>query len=356
MGRLDRIRRLGGEELVALPAAISRPLQQLGVVCVALCVLAACSAEADIEPNNDTSVTTSATATEADPSTSTALADNGEVSSLNEVEFDLLLSGADLLEDWSSQEALLESAQLQQEAEWAAEELMAACMQSEGFDYTPETGHRSVVAMIDPELDIGTRQWAEYYGFGASTMIVVDNEDLPDGIVGDRTTQIQVGDLDEQPNEQYRLSLDEVQEAAYQQTMNGEDGCAESAWATVSESPRFKPQGPNFALNEDETLRQRVLADQRWIGHEKAVQRCMASEGIEYTTTDDYIELVMTELMADLLNDPSVEYQSEQWYDILRQAQQEEVRVATALYDCDGDPESRADRLREILSTYPLSP
>ncbi len=228
-------------------------------------------------------------------------------------------------------------------------------MQAEGFEYTPETGHRSVVAMIDPEFDIGTRQWAEHYGFGASTMIVVDDGALPEGIVGDRTTQIQVGDLDEQPNEQYRLSLSEAEESAYQNAMNGQGGCAESAWAAVDEDPRFKTEALQFALEEDETLRQRVESDQRWIDYESAIQRCMASEGIEYRTTDDYIETVMTGLMASLLNDPSVEYESPEWFDILGKAQQEEIEVATTLYDCNGDPASRAKRLKDILSTYPLS-
>jgi hypothetical protein len=82
-----------------------------------------------------------------------------------------------------------------------AEELIAACMREQGFDYVPAAGDGGVVSGVDPEVAWGTAEFAEQYGYGISTdPYGWDDQELP---------------MTEDPNQEYLDAMSDAERDAY---------------------------------------------------------------------------------------------------------------------------------------------
>ena len=251
------------------------------------------------------------------------------------------------------------------------EELVALCMAEQGFEYYPRPTDELVAPGTDPEFDAGTRAWAEHFGFGASTFIVFDDGQLPAGIHGYRGDFLNVRDLDESPNEQYLNSLSDESVRAYTIALAGIDpndpSPSEYDPATApgcqAEAERAVPSPVLYENPADssETLRQRALADVRWIQHESEVAACLAQQGHEpFNNYDQADDIVFQRLYdAGLIPPPGstgndnvalLEHGSEEYWDALRQVQEFERGYAVAVFDCGGNREENADLLKQIVS------
>ncbi len=179
-------------------------------------------------------------------------------------------------------------------AEWdardaAAEEqdLAAACMKALGFEYTPwvETGPIAVPD-VDAMPPTGTLEYAQQYGYGASTYF-----DMPG------TTTSPQGAVD--PNEAYVGAMSESEQQAYAEALWGPPtaagtpteggGCMGDARREVDArggDPRADPTWKQL-LPEVSAMWNRINADPRVAELDAAWSDCMAEAGHDYATPDE---------------------------------------------------------------------
>ncbi len=172
------------------------------------------------------------------------------------------------------------------------EELVAACMQDQGFDYTP-VDNSGGVAFSSDDLDVewGTIEFAEQYGYGISTdpWGAQDEGDPADS-----------GEEYVDPNQDYREAMSESEQLAYDEALwgpsveyvEGEEpteydwttaGCYGSAQHEVYEGG---DTGTEYADLEDEVNRfwETVQADSRMTELNASWTSCMADEGFDGLT------------------------------------------------------------------------
>ena len=131
------------------------------------------------------------------------------------------------------------------------EELVAECMQEQGFEYTPQTPSDTFVSGSDVEYEPDERDWVAQYGYGAVNS-PYNEEPMPEEEYVD-------------PNADYVESLSESEQQAFYEALSGpvpdedglgEDGSYEYDWTTagcqgaaqhevggedLSQSDEFKP-------------------------------------------------------------------------------------------------------------------
>lgn len=243
-----------------------------------------------------------------------------------------------------------------QEDSLRTEELIAECMQKEGFEYTPDTQNSGMMVSSDdtdgPEW--GSKEFAEQYGYGF--------QDSPGMTGGDDDNQQEWTD----PNADYVASLSESEQQAFYETLHGpgptdeefaqmeededysfsqdlsEQGCWGKAYAEVnagqdnytaaSEDPEFADlfEGIDAVWNTEDND-EMIKLNGEWAA-------CMADSGYaELKTPSDAHTLVMEELnslySSGDLEDPE-DYQEPSEKD-LAAAKAKEIEIATADFACN---------------------
>lgn len=164
------------------------------------------------------------------------------------------------------------------------EELVAACMQDEGFDYTPAESSGGTVSSDDLDVEWGTREFAEQYGYGIST----DPWGSPDDAEADEWVD---------PNQEYIEQMSESELAAWSEALNGPpvegDGEQEYDWTTAGcygaaqhEVYEGGVDSDEFAGIEDELDRflEASGTDPQVVALDEAWSSCMADEGYDGLT------------------------------------------------------------------------
>ncbi len=161
----------------------------------------------------------------------------------------------------------------------AVEQLVAACMSKEGFEYQPDA--RSVIDESPVELDVewGSLEFAETYGYG----ITKD----PWG-VRDQRAQEETAD----PNRDYVEAMSGAERAAYEEALHGAsaDGSGEYDWATagcfgaaqheVYEGNGVSEDSEFTALQREiDNLGQAILDSPEWAALQADWASCMADAG-----------------------------------------------------------------------------
>ncbi len=123
-----------------------------------------------------------------------------------------------------------------------AEEIVAACMKEQGFEYTPTQYGRGGVVIGDdgPYKDYGTRTFAETYGYGVTTI--------------DPTTFGDEGNVElEDPNAAYVESLSDSERDAYYEALYGSMSdpapIPEDEGDTTDETTSGSSSGPAFSYD-----------------------------------------------------------------------------------------------------------
>jgi hypothetical protein len=108
------------------------------------------------------------------------------------------------------------------------EELVAQCMQEQGFEYTPATASSTFMSSSDVEYEPDERDWVAQYGYGAINS-PYNEEPMPEEEYVD-------------PNADYVASLSESEQMAFNEALHGpmpdedeiaEDGSYEYDWTTA---------------------------------------------------------------------------------------------------------------------------
>lgn len=201
-------------------------------------------------------------------------------------EYTARIYGYSLDEDEQSQE----EAQAQSDAQnREVEELVATCMQEQGFDYTPNTANSTTVG-TSPELDVewGTREFAEKYGYGIST----DPYGTADDPVDDGSEYVD-------PNQEYVESMSESEATAYNEALWGpsveyvegeeteydwtQGGCYGAAQHEIFEGGAVADE---FSALSDEVnaLWETIEADPRMAELKAKWASCMADAGFDGMT------------------------------------------------------------------------
>ena len=161
----------------------------------------------------------------------------------------------------------------------AMQEDIAACMNALGFEYTPIVSDVEAVTAVDLELERGTREYAEEFGYGIST----------DDMGYYAMTAARADD----PNAQYVAGLSPAARAEYDAALyggsplSGEEfpGWEERGCAGYAENQAYiqveatETMNPDTLWQEEELMRDALLLDDRLAPAHLEWGECMAEAG-----------------------------------------------------------------------------
>ncbi len=297
------------------------------------------------------------------------------------------------------------------EAEWAEQERQVGvkvteCMANEGFEYVhPDYGTSfTVFDGGEDDLEWGSREWVEKYGYGVTTQAFAESQVAPEAVGYPDSMDESMGEEEfTDPNSEYVGSLSASEQDAYYEALYGkgpemdesmteeemealyEDyvptGCYDTAWEEVdgSESEDFYDA---FSDELDE-MYERIEADPRFVAAQDEVRTCVEGKGLTYISEEDAYDHFGTQIdalfedvydnqpepeMPAGFDDMTIEEQ-EAWYAEneqffaepelsagqkarLAEMQAEEIEIAVASYDCGGSWVQQAQLYQEILVEY----
>lgn len=232
------------------------------------------------------------------------------------------------------------------------EEITAECMAEQGFEYIP-VDYSSQTSFSSDELDVewGTLEFAEQYGYGATTNPWGDAEEVP--------TE---GEEWVDPNQDYVMAMSETEQAAYYAALYGEQtytegeeeveydwttaGCQGRASHEVYESGTGMDDEQFTALQDEmSAMWESAMADPRLAELDAEWASCMADAGYTGLATVgdaetqfyDRMNVVYEEAYADV--DPEATDVDYEAIDAAIQAElstlsAEEIETAVADYTC----------------------
>lgn len=230
------------------------------------------------------------------------------------------------------------------EADWAAmnresEEVVAACMLEQGFEYEPVDNTGTSVEMPGDDLDYTSREYAETYGYGVATTFEES-----------QASAEEQSDEWVDPNQEYVDAMSETERTAYYEALygvqteyvEGEEpppydwttaGCQGKAQHEVYDEVNGAWEMPEFSDLQEQinTLYEQVQGDPVLTELQASWASCMADAGYEYESQmavyDDLNERMngVYEQMGDGSDVDTA---------LVDEIAAYEVKVATADFDC----------------------
>ena len=198
-----------------------------------------------------------------------------------------------------------------------AQELVATCMTTQGFEYIPFTGGFSDFNPFDQFGDMTKAEYAKKWGYAISTMINPDGSSV-EGSPNSAAPSEEVTD----PNQKIREAMSESEGAAYDKALYGfspdegplATGTSDDSGDPETPPPAFEPsgcqaQGFQNGLDQKgeesmqkayEDLSKRVEADPRNKAAKRAYRSCMKTAGYPEVKTPDEPYNVVQEKMSKL--------------------------------------------------------
>jgi hypothetical protein len=275
-------------------------------------------------------------------------------------EYQARISGYSLDDDRSQEELQAESERQNRQVE----ELVASCMQEEGFDYIPVDNTGSFSSSDDIDVEWGTREFAEQYGYAISTN-PWDTGEEPEG------------EEWVDPNADYVSAMSEGEQTAYYEALHGPqvdyvegEEPVEYDWTTAGcygaaqhEVYDGGVEVGEFAGLEAELNRyyETQLDDPRIVAIEAEWASCMADAGYDGQTAASEVQNALyTEWEAiQGWNDPEYQAQAESWdWDAepdgppapqvdeaaVKEFTEKEIAMAVADFEC----QEKVDYVKEI--------
>lgn len=256
-----------------------------------------------------------------------------------------------------------------QDQQREVEELVAECMAEQGFEYVPvDYASMSQPAVAEEsEVEWGTREFAEQYGYGMTSWPGMDEEPLPEEDMGW-----------EDPNQAYVEAMSDTERDAYYVALHGEmtgpepgeeeeweydwtqAGCQGSSQHAIEEKYGLGGEEMTALQEEMEQLFTQIEADERITALTAQWSECMADAG--YTglaSMDDAQNALMEQQNAiyDEVYGQDVVEESE-WEKLeaeveKRTAELREAEIATAVADFDCQDEVGFEKVRvEVTNEY----
>lgn len=233
------------------------------------------------------------------------------------------------------------------ETDWDAmsrqsEEVVAACMLEQGFEYEPVDNTGTAVEMPGEDLDYNSREYAETYGYGVATTFEES-----------QASAEEQSDAWVDPNQEYVEAMSETERTAYYEALygvqteyvEGEEppaydwttaGCQGKAQHEVYGEMNGAWEMPEFTDLQEQIskLYEQVQTDSAYTELQASWSSCMADAGYEYES-----QMAVTEDLNERMN--AVYEQMGDGSDVDTALVDEiaalEVKVATADFDCRKD-------------------
>lgn len=267
----------------------------------------------------------------------------------------------------------------QQELQIAINESIQECMTAEGFEWQPSAASGSLFGGADAfdGLDPESREWAERYGFGVSTLLFAQ-EDVGPNLVGNNFGTGPEGEED--PNAAYLQGLSESDRIAYDEALFGEntfdfgDDVSDEELAAAQADAMLNPTGclPTaqneifgtglFAAVEEfgpeiDALFDSVFDDSRVAELEDQMRTCVQDDGIEYVSPNDVYDHFFAQTQDFI--DAQVAFSSpddgpvltDEQIAKLGDVQRDEVSLAVAMFDC-GEEVGFEDTVNTVRVEY----
>jgi hypothetical protein len=249
------------------------------------------------------------------------------------------------------------------------EEIVAECMAELGFEYTPVDYSQTsmTVTTDDLEFEWGTREFAEKYGYGATTD-PWGNEDM----VNEPPDQQLVD-----PNQDYVMAMSETEQTAYYAALYGnqeypegdeeewvydwtQNGCQGKAQHEVYESvPGMEDEAYQALMEEMNGMWEGIMSDPRLTELNGNWASCMADAGYPgFTIVDDAPNSIYDQLNAIWENayvDISPDAAESEWQAVqdgidARIAEITPVEIETAVADFDCRDEIKYDAVYRAVN------
>ena len=231
------------------------------------------------------------------------------------------------------------------------EELIAQCMQEEGFEYTPDTQNGSF-STDGSEYKPEDRDWVSQWGYGAVNYPGQDEMSDP-------------GNEWVDPNGEYLETLSESERTAFYEALSGpamsedemsEDGSFEYDWKTAgcngwanheisgddpTQSEEFAPliEAMSDLYTDASTAPEMVKVDTAWA-------ECMDAAGFPGFSTQSEAQNSIYNAMNALWEDPAVA-ESGPDEDAMKELSEQEIETALADLDCREETDYR-DRAKAV--------
>jgi hypothetical protein len=292
------------------------------------------------------------------------------------------------------------------EEERARQEIIAACMQREGFEYTP-VDYSQFDTFSEDIDDWGSPEWTAEWGFGITTQRFSQAQVGPN-LKGWDDSRFEEGEADAfvDPNDDYIQSLGPAEQEAYYEALYGGDDAFPTIDESMSEEEQealfeemtFEPQGcEGEAFTEDsgfsfymefedelEEMEKRFEADPRVAERRQEITSCVADKGHDYTDMESLYERFEADLQeidpyagGDFeepdfgISEEEMAQMSEAELDEffenfeftepelseddkvkLGELQTEEIELAVAVNECGGGWEQEFEQLADIRAEY----
>jgi len=300
----------------------------------------------------------------------------------------------------------VDRATLQVAEQRAREELIAACMAEQGFDYIAWVPESTSGSAFNSDIEPYSQQWAEEFGFGITTSAFGQSRVGPDLVGFDDRSIVEAGA--DNPNHEIVASLSESAAEAYFEALFGPRDGPVSSDGSVTDDRLAPPGGCVGTALRDPTanvatrlrtelqseiveLQLRVAADARILEFEANLARCVQEQGYEFVSyrqilsgqspwqdeleelrvaltpaelangeTDEIDDLTSEEL-DDLAAEETAEFSlgaklSDTQRQTLGRLQDEERELAVAVFGCGGlgaeEADLRADVMTELQDEF----
>lgn len=296
------------------------------------------------------------------------------------------------------------------QARWAEEErerqdIIASCMQAQGFEYTPVDYSQFTSFEQDLE-DYGSDEWVAEWGFGITTQRFSQQQVGPN--LKGWEDQAFEDDAQEfvDPNQDYIEGLSQEEQDAYYEALYGGDNFFPEVDESMSEEEQeaafeglaWEPQGcegeafgedAGFSFYQDfedelQDMEKRIEADPRVAERRQEITSCVSDKGLVFTDMESLYERFEEEIQAmdpyangdvaepdfgiseEEMAQMSPEELDEFFSDFefvepelseedkakLGELQAEEIELAVAVNECDGGFEQEYEQLADIRAEY----
>ncbi len=296
------------------------------------------------------------------------------------------------------------------QAQWAEEErerqeVIASCMQAQGFEYTPVDYSQFDTFEEDLE-DWGSEEWVAEWGFGITTQRFSQQQVGPNLKGWDDARFEDEAQEFVDPNQDYIESLSQEEQDAYYEALYGgenffpevDESMSEEEQEAAFESVEWEPQGcegeafdesVGFSFYQDfedelQEMEKRFEADPRVAERRQEVTSCVSDKGLVFTDMDSIYERFEEEIQAmdpyangdfaepDFgISEEEMAQMSEEELDEffsdfeftepelseedkvkLGELQAEEIELAVAVTECGGGFEQEYEQLADIRAEY----
>lgn len=242
------------------------------------------------------------------------------------------------------------------------QDLVAACMQEQGFEYVPYVPDREESSAFDEAYSLPPEKFAEQYGYGISTLMDLadpegeesddPNQAIAEALTPDALTAYQEalwGEGVEVTDGGASVSVEAVPGGPGDAPAPGDKGCMQKASEEVYDLDDAGRGGEGFQdfdslFTDIDALRQRIDGDPRLTDATQQWVDCMADAGFSEFTDPDDPATEVSDRMSALFGDPSSEEKSTQIVSPdnldpaeLDKVQEYELDVAPADFACRRD-------------------